>query len=121
LFVSGAPDPRWNNTNLNLLKNLHGTDFEVVQTGTIYKPGSVPTGPSPTISSFTANPTTVSAGQPVTLSWTVSNGEYNIVAPQAGPVRGTQIVLTPTATTTYTLYSTNQFGQSTATVTVTVH
>jgi len=121
LFVSGAPDTRWNDTNLNLLKNVHASDFEVVQTGTIYTPGNVPTGPSPTISSFTANPTSVSAGQPVTLSWTVSNGEYNIVGPQAGPVRGTQVVVAPTATTTYTLYSTNQFGQTTATATVTVH
>lgn len=120
LFVSGVPDSRWNNTNLGLLKNLHATDFEVVQSGTIYKPGSVPTGASPTISSFTANPTTVSAGQPVTLTWAVANGEYNIVAPQAGPVRGTQIVVTPTSTTTYTLYSTNQYGQSVATVTVAV-
>jgi hypothetical protein len=121
LFVSGAPDTRWNDTNLNLLKNIHASDFEVVQTGTIYKPGSVPTGASPTISSFTANPTSVSAGQPVTLSWTVSNGEYNIVDPQVGPVRGTQVVVAPTVTTTYTLYSTNQFGQTTATATVTVH
>ena len=120
LFVSGAPDSRWNNTNLNLLKNIHASDFEVVQTGTIYKPGSVPTGSNPTISSFTANPTSVAAGQPVTLSWTVSNSTYNIVAPQAGPVRGTQVVVAPTATTTYTLYSTNQFGQTLATVTVTV-
>ena len=121
LFVSGAPDTRWNDTNLNLLKNVHASDFEVVQAGTIYTPGNVPTGASPTISSFTANPTSVSAGQPVTLSWTVSNGEYNIVGPQAGPVRGTQVVVAPTATTTYTLYSTNQFGQTTATATVTVH
>jgi hypothetical protein len=121
LYVSGAPDTRWNDTNLNLLKNIHASDFEVVQTGTIYKPGSVPTGTSPAISSFTANPTSVSAGQPVTLNWTVSNSEYNIVAPQAGPVRGTQVVVAPTATTTYTLYSTNQFGQTTATATVTVH
>jgi hypothetical protein len=121
LFVSGAPDSRWNNTNLNLLKNVHASDFEVVQTGTIYKPGTVPTGSNPTISSFTANPTSVAAGQPVTLSWTVSNSTYNIVAPVAGPVRGTQVVVAPTATTTYTLYSTNQFGQTLATVTVTVH
>lgn len=47
---------RWNDTNLNLLKNVHASDFEVVQTGTIYTPGNVPTGASPTISSFTANP-----------------------------------------------------------------
>ncbi len=121
IFISGAPDDRWNNTNLNLLKQITASSFEAVQTGTIYTPANVPTGPSPTISSFSANPTTVSAGQPVTLSWTTSNSTYNIVDPQAGPVRGSNIVLTPTATTTYTLYSTNQFGRTTATVTVTVH
>ena len=121
MFVSGAPDTRWNNTNLNLLKNLHASDFEVVQTGTIYTPANVPTGAAPTISSFTANPTTVSAGQPVTLSWSASNSTYNIIDPQAGPVRGTQVVVTPTTTTTYTLYSTNQYDRATATVTVTVH
>lgn len=121
LFVSGAPDTRWNNTDLNLLKNVHASDFEVVQTGTIYTPANVPTGPSPTISSFTANPTTITSGQPVTLSWSVSNSTYNIVDPQAGPVRGTQVVVMPTATTTYTLNATNQYGRTTATVTVTVH
>jgi hypothetical protein len=121
IFVSGAPDDRWNNTNLNLLKQITASNFEVVQTGTIFTPANVPTGPSPTISNFTANPSTVTAGQPTTLSWSVSNSTYNIVDPQAGPVRGTSIVLTPSGTTTYTLSSTNQFGRSTATVQVTVH
>src|SRR6184192_4227151 len=121
IFISGAPDNRWNNTNLNLLKQITASNFEVVQTGTIYTPANVPTGPNPTISSFSANPTSISVGQPVTLSWSVSNSTYNIIDPQAGPVRGTNIVVMPSATTTYTLSSTNQFGRSTATVTVTVH
>ncbi|HYK51524.1 MAG TPA: hypothetical protein VEU94_17520, partial [Terriglobales bacterium] len=121
IFISGVPDNRWNNTNLNLLKNITASNFEVVQQGTIYTPANVPTGPSPTISSFTANPTSVTAGSPVTLSWSASNSTYNIIDPQAGPVRGTNIVVTPTVTTTYTLYSTNQFGRTAATVTVTVH
>jgi hypothetical protein len=120
IFISGAPDNRWNNTDLNLLKQITASSFEVVQTETIYTPANVPTGASPTISSFTANPTTVMAGQPVTLSWSVSNSEYNIIDPQAGPVRGTSIVVNPSATTTYTLYTTNQFGRTTATATVTV-
>jgi hypothetical protein len=120
IFISGAPDNRWNNTDLNLLKQITASSFEVVQTGTIFTPANVPTGTSPTISTFTANPTTVMAGQPVTLSWTVSNSEYNIIDPQAGPVRGTSIVVNPSATTTYTLYTTNQFGRTTATATVTV-
>jgi hypothetical protein len=121
IFISGAPDNRWNNNDLNLLKQITASNFEVVQTGTIYTPANVPTGPSPTISSFTANPTSISAGQPVTLSWSVSNSEYNIIDPTAGPVRGSSVVINPTTTTTYTLYSTNQFGRSTATATVTVH
>ena len=120
IFISGAPDNRWNNNNLNLLKQITASNFEVVQTGTIFTPANVPTGPSPTISSFTANPTTISAGQPVTISWGVTNSTYNIIDPTAGPVRGTSIVVNPSATTTFTLYSTNQFGRTTATVTVTV-
>ncbi len=121
IFISGVPDNRWNNTNLNLLKNITASNFEVVQQGTIYTPANVPTGASPTISSFTANPTSVTAGSPVTLSWTTTNTIYNIIDPQVGPVRGTSIVVTPSATTTYTLYSTNQFGRTTATAIVTVH
>jgi hypothetical protein len=120
MFISGAPDNRWNNTDLNLLKQITLSNFDVVQTGTIFTTANVPTGASPTISSFTANPTTVMAGQPVTLNWSVSNSEYNIIDPQAGPVRGTSIVVNPSATTTYTLYTTNQFGRTTATATVTV-
>src|SRR5205814_2311337 len=92
IFISGAPDSRWNNTNLNLLKSITAANFDVVQQGTIYTPANVPAGPSPTISSFTANPTTISAGQPVTLSWSTSSSIYNIVSPTAGPVRGTSVV-----------------------------
>jgi hypothetical protein len=121
IFISGAPDNRWNNTDLNLLKGITASSFEVVQTGTVFTPANVPTGPSPTISTFTANPPTVSSGQPVTLSWSVTNSTYNIINPQVGPARGTSIVVTPSATTTYTLYTTNQFGRTTAAVTVTVH
>jgi len=120
IFISGTPDNAWNNTDLNLLKQITASNFDVVALGTVYTDANVPTGPSPTISSFTANPSTVTAGSPVTLSWSVGNSLYNIIDPQVGPVRGTSIVVTPSATTTYTLYTTNQFGRSTAAVTVTV-
>jgi hypothetical protein len=70
--------------------------------------------------SFTANPQTVSAGSPVTLSWSVSNAEYNIVSPQLGVTQATSATVVPTKTTTYTLYSTNQYGRTTATVKVKV-
>ena len=120
IFISGAPDSRWNNSDLHLLGNITASNFEVVQMGTVYTDANVPVGPSPTIGTFTANPASVAKGQQVTLSWSTSGASYNFIAPQVGPVRTTSLVVTPSATTTYTLYSTNQFGRATASVTVTV-
>jgi hypothetical protein len=34
-YISGAPDSRWNDDELNTLKGLKGSDFEVVKMGTI--------------------------------------------------------------------------------------
>jgi hypothetical protein len=34
-FVSGAPDPRWDDDQLNTLKQLRGSDFEVVRMGSV--------------------------------------------------------------------------------------
>ena len=56
----------------------------------------------------------------MTLSWTVSNATYVIVSPQIGAVRGSSVTVSPGQTTTYTLYATNQYGRSMATVTVNV-
>jgi hypothetical protein len=75
----------------------------------------------PAISSFTANPSTASAGQPVTLSWKVTGASYFVISPQVGAVRGNSTVVSPAVATTYTLYGTNSYGRSTATVRVTVH
>src|SRR6058998_364756 len=43
IFISGVPDDRWNNTNLNLLKSITASNFEVVQMGTIFTDANVPT------------------------------------------------------------------------------
>ena len=32
-FITGAPDTRWNDTDLNQLKTVPGSAFEVVNTG----------------------------------------------------------------------------------------
>jgi hypothetical protein len=120
IFISGTPDNNWNNSDLSLLKTITASNFEVVAMGTVYTPANVPTGPAPVISGFTANPPTASKGQLVTLSWNINGAEYNIISPQVGAVRGTTVIVYPTVTTTYTLYSTNQYGRSAATVTVTV-
>ncbi|HEV3108974.1 MAG TPA: hypothetical protein VGY99_00660 [Candidatus Binataceae bacterium] len=121
IFISGAPDSRWNNSDLGNLKTITAASFDVVQMGTIYTPANVPTGPAPTILSFTAKPISVSKGQSVTLGWNVSSADYNIISPKVGPVRGASVTVVPSATTTYTLYSTNAYGRTTTTVTVTVH
>jgi hypothetical protein len=34
-FVSGAPDPRWDNDVLHVLGRVHGGDFEVVDTSAL--------------------------------------------------------------------------------------
>jgi hypothetical protein len=90
-----------------------------VQMGAQYDAATAPTGPVPTISSFTASETTVAAGTPVTLTWTVSNGSYDYID-VVGPVRGGTQTVTPAATTTYTFNSTNQYGRATMAVTVNV-
>jgi hypothetical protein len=37
-YISGAPDPRWNDDELSTLKTIQGSNFEVVQMGTIVTP-----------------------------------------------------------------------------------
>lgn len=121
MYISGAPDDRWSNDDLHNLTTLTASDFEVVTLGTVYTSANIPQGSAPNISSFTASTSNpFSAGTAVTLSWTGTGASYYIVSPQIGAVRGTTAVVTPTATTTYTLYATNEFGRTTASVTVTV-
>jgi hypothetical protein len=119
MYISGAPDDRWNNDDLHNLGNLKASDFEVVQMNPIYTAANVPAGAAPSITSFSASSTAISAGQSVTLSWSVSGASYSIITP-IGPVRGTSVSVAPSASTTYTLYSTNAFGRTQKTVTVSV-
>jgi len=37
-YISGAPDPRWNDDELSTLKTIKGSNFEVVKMGTIVTP-----------------------------------------------------------------------------------
>jgi len=119
LFMTGVSDSRWG-SDLDSLKTVPASAFEVVQMNPVYTNANTPTGSAPTISSFTASPTHVASGGNVTLSWSTSSTQYLIVSPGAGAVRGTSVVVNPTSTTTYSLYATNQYGRTTATVTVNV-
>jgi hypothetical protein len=119
LYVTGVSDSRWG-SDLESLKTVPASAFEVVQINPVYTNSNYPTGAAPTISSFTSSPTHVSSGGSVTLSWNTTSSDYVIVSPGQGAVRGTTATVNPSATTTYTLYATNQYGRTSATVTVNV-
>jgi hypothetical protein len=121
-FFQGTPDARWNDDDLNNLKNIASDNFEVVQMTPTY-PGwdaaTAPSGSAPTIGSFTASSTTVTAGSSVTLTWSATNDSYDFID-KLGGVHAPSVTIMPTATTTYTLNATNQYGRSTRQVTVVV-
>jgi hypothetical protein len=120
MYISGAPDDRWDNSDLHNLGAVTTSDFDVVLMNPIYTASNLPQGAAPTISSFTASATTVTAGSQVTLNWSVTGASYFVIFPLVGAVRGASVTITPTQTATYTLYATNEFGQTTATVIITV-
>jgi hypothetical protein len=120
MYVSGDPDSRWDNDDLHNLGGVTASDFDVIEMNPIYTQANVPTGAAPVISSFTASSPSVSPGTQVTLNWSVSGASYLIVSPDIGATRGASAVVTPAQTTSYTLYATNAFGRTTATVNINV-
>ena len=121
LYLSGEPDDRWDNNDLHALGQVKASDFEVIQMTPLYTQNTVPTGAPPQSTSFTASSNSISAGTQVTLSWLVSGASYVIVSPDAGAVRSTSITVAPAQSSTYTLYATNPYGRTSATVAVAVH
>jgi hypothetical protein len=120
MFLGGTADDRWDNNDLHTLGSVRASDFEVVRMDAIYTATNVPQGQAPGIQSFSASPGgPIHAGTPVTLSWSTTGASYFVVS-QVGTVRGSSVNVTPNLTTTYTLYATNEFGRSTATITITV-
>ncbi|HEY6487901.1 MAG: putative Ig domain-containing protein [Terracidiphilus sp.] len=122
-YFQGVPDPRWDDDDLHNLDSIASSNFEVVQMTPAwpgYDDATAPTGAPPTINSFAASASTVTAGTPVTLTWNTANDSYDFID-LLGGVRGGSVTFTPTATATYTLNATNQYGRSTSQVTVTVH
>jgi hypothetical protein len=147
-FFIGDTDPNWNDSDLGNLKTITAADFDVIQMAPSY-PGmdsvSAPTDypeTAPTITSFSASPTTVTSGSSTTFSYTVTGTNYDanygattgvpyIYIDNIGPLRlsgpcpcSGSVTITPAATQTYTLYalnsaSVNNAVQSSA-VTVTV-
>ncbi len=77
-FMSGAPNPGWDNTDLQSLNGIKGSDLEVIQMGTVYT--ADPTGPAPTIT-LSASPATITAGQSSTLNWAVTDTSSVFITP----------------------------------------
>jgi hypothetical protein len=81
------------------------------------------TGSMPAISSFGANPSTITSGNSATLSWSTSGATSIAITP--GNFTSTQASgstsVSPTATTTYTLTATNSAGSATQQITITVN
>lgn len=89
--------------------------------GGIYVDGNVPTT-VPSIASFTAVPSALDAGGgDSSLSWAVTGADSLQLKPGPGDVTGLSAWrVSLSATTTYTLTAYNGFGDSSATVTITV-
>ena len=121
MFLTGAPDDRWDNNDLQALGQVKTSDFEVLQMTPLYTQSNLPNGAARQITSFTASANSISVGTQVTLSWLVNGASYVIVSPDVGAVRSTSITFAPAQSTNYTLYATNAFGRTTATVSITVH
>jgi len=122
-YFQGAPDARWDDNDLDNLKAISSDNFEVVQMTPAfpgYDAASAPTGAAPTINSFSASSTSITAGTPVTLTWSTTNDTYNFID-KIGGVHGNSVTVAPAVTTTYTLNATNQYGRSTQQVTITVN
>ncbi len=80
-----------------------------------------PDVPLPEISTFSAVPDTITAGQSLTLSWNVRDASSVVIQPGIGsvPAGGSRLV-NPQADTTYTLTALNSGGPSMKSVGVTV-
>lgn len=83
--------------------------------------GSQPTSTPPAITSFTATPASIVAGEGSTIAWTVTgNPAPSVSLTTIGNVLGITTTVTPGITTTYTLTAQNSAGSATAQSTVTV-
>jgi hypothetical protein len=85
-------------------------------------PGAPPPPASkPVINSFTATPSTITAGSSTLLSWSTTGASSTSIDQGVGVVNGTSVTVTPSQTTSYTLTATNPAGSATSSVTVTVN
>jgi hypothetical protein len=138
-YFQGTPDPGWNDDDLAALQAVPLSAFDVVDApgnsslsatytagaaplypdGDIMDTNDMPSGTAPS-NTLSASAYTITTGESVTLT-PISSGESYQYIDNAGFVRG-PITVSPTTTTTYTLYSNNAYGSTASTpVTITVN
>ena len=77
--------------------------------------------PTPQIAVCTATPMNIIQGESATIFYNTTNADTVTITPGVGSVgKNGSVVVTPTATTTYTVTATNQFGSDTCSVSVKV-
>jgi hypothetical protein len=74
----------------------------------------------PQITSFRADPSSLTPGGSATLRWSVSGATSLRISPAIGAVSGTSVIVRPAVTTTYTLIAANSAGETSATATISV-
>jgi hypothetical protein len=118
-YISGVPDPRWNDSTLHTLNQITGSDFEVVDTSTLVNgPDPTPATPGVTVTGTPARPTGTGTAPPPHPTFTATHTPVSATAthtpvsatatrtrtatplPPARTVTGTPVL--PTATATHT-------------------
>jgi hypothetical protein len=122
LFFQGTQDSRWNDSDLNNLKNVLSANFEVVQMSTPIDPVTAPKGAAPVIKSLTYTTGVYQGLSYVLIAGTVTGATYSYLTYPGlatGAIFRGYLALQKTATpTTYTLTSRNLYGTTTATITI---
>jgi hypothetical protein len=116
-FAVNAPDTGWQTGDYAVRISLDGKEI-TEKRFSIEKNTSIAL---PVISSFTATPSEVTLGQPLTLSWQVNGASRVIIVPDVGSVAtgGSQLV-SPKADTAYTITALNSSGTSSSSINVKV-
>ena len=110
MYLSGAPDDRWDNNDLHLLGQVQASDFEVLQMTPLYTQNTLPTGASPQISSFAASALPYLRERRLRCPGRLRAPPTSHLA--ASRCRAQSKRCRYSAATTYTLYATNAFGRT---------
>jgi len=117
VFPADAPGTGWVQGDYSVDLLLNGKQLSSAWFSVRANPGV----PLPEIRDFSAVPDTITAGQPLTLSWNVQDASRLEIKPDIGSVQaGGSRLVSPTVDTTYTLTALNSGGPSSKSVAVKV-